>query len=122
MRSPLARAKVASLATILVTTGAMVTFAAPSNALAATQRATAQQTVVHQAAVTSAASRVNPAVDRCPAGSDYIDLNGLQIRSKVVDITNPAPNLQHGEVVCGEHVYRLERTKSGSTWQEWHTY
>ena len=127
MRSPLVRARVAALATIVVTTGALVTFAGPSNALAATQRAAAQQAVVHRAvvhqpAVAGAASRVNPAVDRCPAGSDYIDLNGMQIRSKVVDITNPAPNLQHGEVVCGEHVYRLERTKSGSTWQEWHTY
>jgi hypothetical protein len=101
MESLLFRKKVAAIASIVVTTGALLTLANPPSAFA---------------------SSVSPSIDRCPAGSDYISLNGVQIRSKVVHITNPAPRLQHGEVVCGEHVYRLERTKSGSTWQEWHSY
>lgn len=68
------------------------------------------------------ASTMSPHALGCPPGSDYISLNGFQIRSKVIDITNPKPGLQHGRLSCGEHAYRLERTKSGSTWQEWHNY
>jgi hypothetical protein len=101
MESLLFRKRVGAIAGIVIATSALLTFANSPSAFA---------------------NSVSASVDRCPAGSDYIDLYGDQIRSKVVDITNPAPGLQHGEVVCGEHVYRLERTKSGSTWQEWHTY
>jgi hypothetical protein len=101
MESLLFRQRVAAIASIVVTTGALLTFANSPSAFA---------------------KPVSAATDRCPSGSDYIDLNGVQIRSKVVDITNPAPGLQHGELNCTEHVYRVERTKSGSTWQEWHSY
>ena len=101
MESMLFRKRMAAIASIVVATGSLLTFA---NIPAAS------------------ASPVSAAIDRCPPGSDYISLNGVQIRSKVVHITNPSPGLQHGEVVCGEHVYRVERTKSGSTWQEWHSY
>jgi len=101
MESLLIRKRVAAIGAIVVTTGALVTFANSPSAFA---------------------NPANASIDRCPSGSDYISLNGVQIRSKVVDITNPAPGLQHGEVNCVEHVYRLERTKSGNTWQEWHSY
>ena len=101
MKRLLFRKRVAAIASIVVTTGALLTFANSPSAVA---------------------NSVSASTDRCPSGSDYISLNGVQIRSKVVNITNPSPGLQHGEVVCGEHVYRLERTKSGSTWQEWHSY
>lgn len=101
MDSLLVRHRIVALASIALTAGAWLTVASSPSALA---------------------SSASPSVDRCPPGSDYISLNGVQIRSKVVDITNPAPGVQHGEVVCGEHVYRLERTKNGSTWAEWHSY
>ena len=101
MEGLLFRKRVAAIASIVVATGAGLTIANSPSAFA---------------------NPVSASVLGCRPGSNYIDLHGYQIRSKVVNITNPAPGLQHGQVVCGEHVYKLERTKSGSTWQEWHTY
>lgn len=101
MESLLFCKRVAAIASIVVTTGVLLTFASSPNAFA---------------------NPVSASTDRCPSGSDYISLNGVQIRSKVVEITNPAPGLQHGVLNCVEHVYRVERTKSGNTWQEWHSY
>ena len=115
MESLLFRKRVAAIASVVVTTGALLTFASSPSAFASSASAFASS-------ASAFASSASPSIDRCPSGSDYISLNGVQIRSKVVNITNPSPGLQHGEVVCGEHVYRLERTKSGSTWQEWHSY
>ncbi len=101
MQSSLVRKKVAAIAAIVLTTGAWFTIAGSPSAFAST---------------------ASPSALGCRPGTDYIDLHGTQIRSKVYTITNPKPGLQYGHVVCGEHVFKVERTKSGSTWQEWHTY
>jgi hypothetical protein len=101
MESLLFRKRVAAIASIVLTTGAWLAIASSPSAFA---------------------TAASPSALNCPPGSDYISLHGYQIRSKVLDITNPAPGLQHGRLACGEHAYRLERTKSGSTWQEWHNY
>jgi hypothetical protein len=101
MGSLLFRKRVAAIAAVVLTTGGWLTIASSPSAFA---------------------SAASPSALNCPPGSDYISINGVQIRSKVINITNPKPGLQHGHLGCGEHAYLLERTKSGSTWQEWHNY